>query len=48
MSVDETCKIETNDDNFWDHATIYTAENDDESFINEIAYMMVTLHRNGS
>ncbi len=48
MSVDETCKIETDDNDFWHHATIYTTENDDELFINEIAYMMVTLHGNSS
>jgi hypothetical protein len=48
MSVDETCIIETDEDDFWHHATIYTTEKDDKSFINEIAYMMVTLHGNGS
>jgi len=48
MSVDETCKIKIDDDDFWDHATIYNTENDDEPFINEIAYMLVTLHGNGA
>lgn len=34
---------------FWDDATKYTASaNSDESFVNEIAYMMVTLHRTGA
>jgi sensor domain CHASE-containing protein len=34
---------------FWDDATRYTASaNEDESFVNEIAYMMVTLHRTGA
>ena len=34
---------------FWDEATKYTASvNGDKSFVNEIAYMMVTLHRTGA
>ena len=34
---------------FWGNATKYTAsENDDEEFVSEIAYMMVTLHRTGA
>jgi hypothetical protein len=34
---------------FWDNATKYTASaNEDESFVSEIAYMMVTLHRTGA
>ena len=34
---------------FWDDATKYAASpNDDESFVSEIAYMMVTLHRTGA
>jgi sensor domain CHASE-containing protein len=34
---------------FWDDATRYTVSaNEDESFVNEIAYMMVTLHRTGA
>ncbi|MDH3610462.1 MAG: hypothetical protein OEM79_01725 [Nitrosopumilus sp.] len=34
---------------FWNNATKYTAsENDDEGFVSEIAYMMVTLHRTGA
>lgn len=34
---------------FWDEATKYTASvNEDKSFVNEIAYMMVTLHRTGA
>jgi hypothetical protein len=34
---------------FWDEATKYTSStNEDKSFVNEIAYMMVTLHRTGA
>ncbi|NJK77836.1 MAG: hypothetical protein HC944_02290 [Nanoarchaeota archaeon] len=34
---------------FWDDATKYAAsKNSDESFVSEIAYMMVTLHRTGA
>lgn len=34
---------------FWDDATKYAASvNTDESFVSEIAYMMVTLHRTGA
>ena len=33
---------------FWGSATKYTAlVTNDETFVNEIAYMMVTLHRTG-
>lgn len=30
---------------FWSDATKYASVSDDESFVEEIAYMMVTLHR---
>ena len=34
---------------FWKDVTRYTiSANEDESFVNEIAYMMVTLHRPGA
>ncbi len=34
---------------FWSHATKYaTSKNEDEPFVNEMAYMMVTLHRTGA
>ena len=34
---------------FWSNATRYAAsENEDEEFVSEIAYMMVTLHRTGA
>ena len=33
---------------FWDDATRYAAAGNDESFVDEVAYMMVTLHRTGN
>ena len=33
---------------FWNNATKYTLVSDDESFVEEVAYMMVTLHRTGA
>ena len=34
---------------FWNNATKYAvSKNDDEEFVSEIAYMMVTLHRTGA
>jgi hypothetical protein len=34
---------------FWSNATKYAAsEKEDETFVSEIAYMMVTLHRTGA
>ena len=34
---------------FWSHATKYAAsDKEDEKFVSEIAYMMVTLHRTGA
>ncbi|MFQ5476177.1 MAG: hypothetical protein ACE5DT_04010 [Nitrosopumilus sp.] len=34
--------------NFWNDATKYTLISKDESFVEEVAYMMVTLHRTGA
>jgi len=33
---------------FWNNATQYTLASKDESFVEEVAYMMVTLHRTGA
>ena len=34
---------------FWHNATKYASSaSDDESFVEEVAYMMVTLHRTGA
>ncbi len=45
---EDTHQIESNKDGFWYHVRLYTSEKPDESFVNEIAYMMVTLHRTGA
>lgn len=34
--------------NFWNNATKYTSVSNDEPFVEEVAYMMVTLHRTGA
>ncbi len=37
------------DKSFWVNATKYASlKNEDESFVQEVAYMMVTLHRTGA
>jgi len=37
------------EEKFWVNATKYAAScKDDENFVSEIAYMMVTLHRTGA
>lgn len=33
---------------FWDDATKYASVRNDESFVDEVAYVMVTLHRTGN
>ncbi|MHA7733917.1 hypothetical protein [Nitrosopumilus sp. S6] len=33
---------------FWDDATKYASASKDEPFVEEVAYMMVTLHRTGA
>ena len=38
----------TNNRVFWNNATKYASTSDDESFVEEVAYMMVTLHRTGA
>jgi len=39
----------TNKNIFWVEATKYTStHNGDDSFVNELAYVMVTLHRTGA
>lgn len=39
----------TKNKGFWNNATKYAAScTNDEKFVNEIAYMMVTLHRTGA
>ncbi|GKS67581.1 hypothetical protein YTPLAS73_11280 [Nitrosarchaeum sp.] len=42
-------KKSSSEGTFWNDATKYAAStNDDEPFVSEIAYMMVTLHRTGA
>ena len=38
----------TNNGVFWHDATKYASTSDDELFVEEVAYMMVTLHRTGA
>ena len=38
----------TKETTFWHDATKYTNASKDESFVEEVAYMMVTLHRTGA
>ena len=38
----------TKNNDFWKVATKYAAISQDESFVEEVAYMMVTLHRTGA
>ena len=33
---------------FWNNATKYASISNDEAFVEEVAYMMVTLHRTGA
>ncbi|MBT8173756.1 MAG: hypothetical protein HKP26_03075 [Nitrosopumilus sp.] len=42
--VEETPKVPS----FWNNATKYASISKDESFVEEVAYMMVTLHRTGA
>jgi hypothetical protein len=41
-------KKSTSNGVFWNNATKYASASDDESFVEEVAYMMVTLHRTGA
>jgi len=36
------------EETFWNNATKYALVSKDESFVEEVAYMMVTLHRTGA
>ena len=46
VQIDETESIIPS---FWDDATKYAhSVEEDESFVEEMAYVMVTLHRNGA
>jgi hypothetical protein len=46
---EQICAENSIEKTFWANATKYAAsKNQDESFVSEIAYMMVTLHRTGA
>jgi hypothetical protein len=38
----------TRNGTFWNTATKYASSSNDELFVEEVAYMMVTLHRTGA
>ncbi len=48
MATETYSEFKAEKDTFWHHATRYTKGNEDEPFVNEIAYMMVTLHKTGA
>ena len=45
---EEIQEFDSGENDFFNHATKYATETTDESFINELAYVMVTLHRTSS
>jgi len=45
----EIQEINSQEKEFWHHATRYaSAVDEDESFVTEMAYVMVTLHKTGA
>ena len=47
MSIQE--ENDSYDASFWEHANTYVvSDTQDEEFVSEMAYVMVTLHCNGS
>jgi len=48
MSEQESSKKLSSETSFWNDATKYASISKDESFVEEVAYMMVTLHRTGA
>jgi hypothetical protein len=46
--TEQTIEKSTKKGMFWNNATKYASASDDESFVEEVAYMMVTLHRTGA
>ncbi len=45
---EEIQEFDSGENDFLSHATRYTSETADESFINELAYVMLTLHQSSS
>jgi hypothetical protein len=48
LSNQEIVKKSNNTGIFWKNATKYASVSNDELFVEEVAYMMVTLHRTGA
>ena len=48
MSLQLFSEKHTEKPSFWDNATKYASISKDESFVEEMAYCMVTLHRTGA
>ena len=48
MSEQNVVEKSINNVAFWKNATKYASVSDDELFVEEVAYMMVTLHRTGA
>ncbi|MEK9682791.1 MAG: hypothetical protein VW081_07920 [Nitrosopumilus sp.] len=48
MSQETFAEKTHQESNFWNNATKYASASKDESFVEEVAYMMVTLHRTGA
>lgn len=49
MSKQDYTETTLKNDVFWDHAATYASQaNHDRSFVSEMAYMIVTLHRTGA
>jgi len=48
MGEQELSQKPVTDTSFWNDATKYASISKDESFVEEVAYMMVTLHRTGA
>ena len=48
LSKQNTVEKSLSNGGFWKNATKYASTSDDESFVEEVAYMMVTLHRTGA
>ncbi|WP_428324205.1 hypothetical protein [Nitrosopumilus sp.] len=48
MSEQIFAQTSSQESTFWNDATKYASTSKDESFVEEVAYMMVTLHRTGA
>jgi hypothetical protein len=48
LSNQENVEKSNNNGIFWKNATKYASASNDELFVEEVAYMMVTLHRTGA